>query len=81
MVGLVLLVILLFTIAAPELADEVFQLYYTGNGKFARRFFDDCWPKARPGRAKYWAFLMSEGKKSKYWTTVQALNADKLAVN
>lgn len=60
--------------APPELADEVLSRYYAGQGRSARHFFNECWPKRRSGKERYWRFLFSEAKKGKYWTVAKALN-------
>jgi len=60
--------------APPELADEVLCLYYAGEAKLARKFYDACWPGQRSGPDWYWSFLMARAQKSEYWPAICAMN-------
>jgi hypothetical protein len=56
--------------APPELAEQVFRLYYSGHKKFAKRFFNQSWPKNHPGKSKYWSFLMHSLNKQPLWKAI-----------
>jgi hypothetical protein len=61
-------------LAPPELAREVFSLYYSGQGKYATKLFDSCWPANRVGKKTYWNFLMQQLSHSPYWDQLKAFN-------
>jgi hypothetical protein len=63
--------------APPELASAIFDFYYCGRCDLAGKFYDQCWPKGRPGKRDYWEFLTSELRKSYYWSMIKILNAPK----
>jgi hypothetical protein len=62
------------TQAPPDLADQIIGMYYCGEGRKAKTYFDKCWPQRAGGKKAYWSFLISEMKKSPYWPEIKALN-------
>ncbi len=58
----------------PELAAEVLDLYYSGNAKQARAFFNSAWAGPRAAKADYWDYLMTEAAHSPYWRDILAMN-------
>lgn len=63
--------------APPELAEQVFEMCYSGRADLARKFYNDCWPGGRPGKKTYWRFLINEASKGDYWSNVSAMSATK----
>ena len=57
-----------------QLAAQVLDLYYSGNAKQARTFFDSAWAGTNTSKEKYWHYLMTEAARSPYWTDVLAMN-------
>ncbi len=60
--------------ASPELAAQMYFMYYNGERRQARKYLDSCWPEGRPGKSAYWAAFIREMKKSPYWPEIRALN-------
>lgn len=63
--------------APPELAEQIFEMCYSGRSDLARKFYNDCWPSHRPGKKRYWRFLMKEASRSDYWLPTMATSTTK----
>lgn len=61
--------------APPELAETVLDLYYSGNEKQARDFYNSVWASERAGKVPYWNFIFHQASKNMWWKYAQRLNS------
>jgi hypothetical protein len=55
------------TFAPPEFTGQIVSMYYCGDSRGARKYFQRNWPKEISGKAEYWRWLTSELNVSPYW--------------
>jgi hypothetical protein len=58
----------------PILWAPVARMWYEGNTTAARKYFDDNWPVASPGKEEFWKEMLNQAKTSPYWDAIKTLN-------